>query len=172
MQLRSLLATLDSAASFLQSPLLLVIRLYWGVSFALTGWGKLTNLDRTAGYFESLNIPLPKLNALMAGSTECLGGALLALGLFARPASIPLIGTMTVAYLTAERDSLRPMMADLRHFFARFDFNSLSSAFADADKFVTATPFLFLLASLIVLAFGPGKLSLDAWLGKNSGPAK
>ena len=153
MQLRSLLATLDSTASFLQSPLLLVIRLYWGISFARTGWGKLMNLDKTAGFFESLHIPMPKLNAIMAGSTECFGGALLALGLFARPASLPLIGTMLVAYYTADREALMAITSD-------------------PDKFVTAAPFLFLLASLIVLAFGPGKLSLDALFFRKSASAK
>ena len=30
----------------LQSPLLLVIRLYWGWQFAQDGWGKLTHLDK------------------------------------------------------------------------------------------------------------------------------
>lgn len=143
MQLRPLLAKFDSAASFLQSPLLLAVRLYWGVSFAQTGWGKLMNLERTAGYFESLNIPLPKLNAVMAGATECGGGVLLALGLFARPASVPLIFTMLVAYATADREALQAITSN-------------------PDQFVTAAPFLFLLASLVVLAFGPGRLSLDA----------
>jgi len=90
--------------------------------------------------------PSGQLNAIMAGATECGGGVLLALGLFARPASVPLIFTMLVAYGTADRDAL----------------NAITS---DPDKFVTAAPFLFLLASLIVLAFGPGKLSLDALLG-------
>jgi putative oxidoreductase len=146
MQLRPLLARFDTIANFLQSPLLLAIRLYWGWQFAQTGWGKLTHLDRTAGYFESLSIPLPKVNAVMAGSTECAGGVLLALGLFARPVSLPLIFTMLVAYWTADRDAL----------------NAIGS---DPDKFVTAAPFLFLLASLIVLAFGPGRLSLDALFG-------
>ena len=153
MQLRPLLAKLDTAADFLQSPLLLGIRLYWGWQFAQTGWGKLMHLDRTAGYFESLDIPLPKFNAVMAGGTECVGGVLLALGLWARPASVPLIFTMLVAYWTADREAL----------------NAIGS---DPDKFVTAAPFLFLLASLIVLVFGPGKLSLDALLGKNQGAAK
>lgn len=153
MQLRPLLAKLDTTADFLQSPLLLGIRLYWGWQFAQTGWGKLGHLDRTAGYFESLDIPLPKINAIMAGGTECVGGVLLALGLFARPASVPLIFTMLVAYWTADREAL----------------NAIGS---DPDKFVTAAPFLFLLASLIVLVFGPGKLSLDALLGKNQGAAK
>jgi putative oxidoreductase len=153
MQLRPLLAKIDAVADFLQSPLLLAIRLYWGWQFAQTGWGKLMHLDRTAGFFESLNIPLPKVNAVLAGGTECLGGALLALGLFARPASVPLIFTMLVAYWTADRDAL----------------NAIGR---DPDMFVTAAPFLFLLASLIVLTFGPGKLSLDALLGKGGGAGK
>lgn len=148
-----MLTKLDTIASYLQSPLLLLIRLYWGISFAVTGWGKLMNLDRTAGFFASINIPLPKLNAILAGSTECIGGALLALGLFARPASVPLIGTMLVAYFTAHRVELRAITSE-------------------PDKFVTAAPFLFLLASLLVLAFGPGKLSLDALFGRAKGTAK
>lgn len=149
MKLRSLLAQFDAAASLLQSPLLLVIRLYWGWSFAQTGWGKLMNLDRTAGFFESLEIPLPKLNAIAAGGVECVGGILLALGLFARPASVPLIFTMIVAYVTADNEALRALGSD-------------------PDKFVTAAPFLFLFAALLVLAFGPGKFSLDALLGKSA----
>jgi putative oxidoreductase len=142
-----MLARFDAVAAHLQSPLLLVIRLYWGISFAQTGWGKLMNLDRTAGYFESLNLPLPKLNAIMAGATETFGGALLALGLFARPASVPLIFTMLVAYATADREALMAITSE-------------------PDKFVTAAPFLFLFAAVIVLAFGPGKFSIDALLNR------
>ena len=153
MQFRSWLAKLDNVADFLQSPLLLVIRLYWGWQFAQTGWGKLMNLERTAGFFESLDIPLPRANAIMAGAVECGGGVLLALGLFARPAAVPLIFTMLVAYWTADRDALNAILSD-------------------SDKFVTAAPFLFLLASVIVLAFGPGKLSLDALFGQKQGAVK
>jgi putative oxidoreductase len=149
MPLRALLAKFDHAASFLQSPVLLAIRLYWGWQFAQTGWGKLTHLERTAGFFASLDIPAPKLNAIMAGSTECLGGILLALGLHARPASVPLICCMLVAYWTADREAVIALASD-------------------PDKFVTAAPFLFLLASVIVLAFGPGRLSVDAWLAREA----
>lgn len=147
MQLAPLFARLDSVASYLQSPLLLLIRLYWGFQFAQTGWGKLTHLERTAGYFGSLGIPAPKVNAILAGGTECLGGALLFLGLFARPASVPLIGTMLVAYYTADREALQAIVSD-------------------PDKFVSAAPFLFLFAALIILAFGAGRFSLDALLGR------
>jgi len=153
MKLRPLLDKFENLASYLQSPLLLIIRLYWGISFALSGWGKFTHLDRTVAYFESLNIPQPKLNALFTASTECLGGALLALGLFARPVSVPLIVMMGVAYLTANRDALMAITSD-------------------PDKFVTADSFLYLLAALIVLAFGPGKLSVDALLGRKTGAGR
>lgn len=155
MPLRPLLARFDTLAAYLQSPLLLVLRLYWGWQFAQTGWGKLMHLDRTAGFFESLHLPAPKLNAILAGTTECLGGLLLALGLFARPAAVPLVFTMLVAYVTADREALAAITSD-------------------PDQFTSAAPFLFLLASLLVLAFGPGRLSLDAWRGAKAvtAPAK
>jgi putative oxidoreductase len=52
---------------------------------------------------------------------------------------------MLVAYWTADRAALIAITSD-------------------PNKFVTADPFLFLLASLIVLVFGPGKLALDYFL--------
>lgn len=152
MQLRPLLVRLDTVASWLQSPLLLVIRCYWGWSFCQTGWGKLMHLDRTAGFFASLNLPLPKVNAALAGSTECLGGALLLVGLFSRVVSIPLIFCMLVAYATAEKEALQAIVSD-------------------TDKFTGAAPFLFLYAAVIVLAFGPGKFSLDCLFFRNKSGA-
>jgi putative oxidoreductase len=142
MRLQPIYEEFEKIAAWLQCPLLLALRLYWGGSFFLTGKGKLLNLDRTAEYFGSLNIPLPKLNAALAGGTECLGGLLLVIGLFSRAAAVPLVFTLGVAYATAERDSLQAI-------------------FRDPDKFTAATPFLFLFAVLVVLAFGPGKISVD-----------
>ena len=139
------------AISCLQSPLLLVIRLYWGWQFFQTGKGKLMNLDRTAGFFQSLNIPHPHLNAVMAGCTECFGGLCLLLGLGSRVLTIPLIFTMSIAYLTAESDALHAI-------------------FSDPDKFVSAAPFEFMFAAIIVLVFGPGKFSLDWLLARTLSP--
>ena len=147
MQLRPPFAKFDGFAAQLQSPLLLVIRLYWGVSFAQTGWGKLMNLGRTAEFFGGLGLPLPKLNAILAGATECGGGILLALGLFARPVAVPLVFTMLVAYATADKEALLAVTSD-------------------PEQFLGAAPFLFLLASLLVLAFGPGRLSADHLLAR------
>lgn len=138
--LNSLETLLTRIGNALQSPLLLVLRLYWGWSFAQTGWGKLMHLDRTAGYFASLHIPLPKLNALMAGGTECVGGLLLLVGLGSRLITVPLIFVMAVAYATAEQEVAQAI-------------------FSDPDKFVTAAPFRSLLTVVLVFAFGPGKFS-------------
>ena len=63
--------------------------------------------------------------------------------------------------------------ADLYHVIAYLTAESttLKQIFSDPDKFVTATPFLFMLACIIVLAFGPGVFSLD-WLIEKTVPAK
>ena len=135
------------AGCALQSLFLLGTRLYWGWQFHNTGWGKLTHLEKTTGFFQSLHIPFPEFNAILAGSTECFGGLLLFFGLGSRLVSIPLIFTMIVAYATSEQTALQ-------------------SIFSDPDKFVSADPFEFLFASLIVLIFGPGKFSLDYLIGK------
>jgi putative oxidoreductase len=148
MQFSSLTSRVEAAAGFLQSPLLLVLRVFWGWQFVQTGWGKLMHLERTAGYFSDLGIPAPHLNAFMAGGTECLGGCLLVLGLWARIASVPLIATMLVAYATAEKEALAAIASN-------------------PDKFTSAAPFLFLLTAIIVLAFGPGVFSVDRLLNRS-----
>jgi putative oxidoreductase len=135
-------SSLIRASSSLQSALLLALRLYWGWSFFQTGKGKLMNLDQTTEFFSTLHIPFPALNATLAGATECFGGLLLLLGLASRLTALPLIGTMIVAYLTAEIEVVK-------------------NIFTDPDKFTAADPFLFLLAAVIILVFGPGAFSLD-----------
>ncbi len=145
--LSKLHALLARAGHLLQSPLLLVIRAYWGWQFIGTGWGKLHRLGDVTKYFASLNIPAPHLNAILASSTETLGGVLLILGLFTRFASLALIGVMCVAYATAEREAL-------------------NAIFSDTDKFFGAAPFLFLYAAVLLFAFGPGKLAVDALIGR------
>ena len=49
------------------------------------------------------------------------------------------------------------------------DHDALLSFFSDPDKFYAAAPFTFLVASLIVLIFGPWKLALDAVIAKRFG---
>lgn len=136
-------------ASALQTPLLLLIRVYWGWQFFLTGKGKLINLERTTEFFTEIGIPLPKLNAILAASTECFGGLLLAAGFMSRLSALPLTFTMIVAYATTEQEALGKLFHE-----------------GDADAFLKADPFPFLMAALIILAFGPGKLALDEFISR------
>lgn len=133
--------------SFLQSLLLLVIRLYWGWEFFLTGKGKLMDLAKPTEFFQSLGIPFPHAQAMLAGTTECVGGLLLLAGFCSRLISIPLTILLTVAYLTADLDKVKMI-------------------FSDPDKFLAADEFLFLFAVVLVFAFGPGKFSIDWLIGR------
>jgi putative oxidoreductase len=47
------------------------------------------------------------------------------------------------------------------------DREALGSIFSDPDKFYAAAPYTFLFASLLVLIFGPGWLSLDTLIARH-----
>lgn len=143
----SLYSLLIRIGNALQSPLLLVVRLYWGWQFIQTGWGKLHNIGHVIDFFTSLGIPAPALNAWFVSSLELVGGILLILGLGSRLIALLLAGDMLVAYVTADREAF-------------------SSFFSDPGKFYGATPYTFLFASLLIFIFGPGKFSVDYLLEK------
>ncbi|PYY18621.1 MAG: DoxX family protein [Acidobacteria bacterium] len=128
--------------NFLQSPFLLLVRVYWGWQFWQAGWGKLQDISKPIGFFTELGIPFPVFNAWFVSLLECFGGILLILGLASRLISIPLVIDMVVAYIAADREALK-------------------SIFSEPDKFYAAAPYTLLFASLIVLVFGPGTISLD-----------
>src|SRR5258708_2072620 len=132
-------------SSSIQSPFLLAVRLYWGWQFMQTGWGKLNDVGKVMQFFTTLGIPAPALNAYFVSALEFGGGLLLILGLGSRLIALPLVIDMFVAYIAADRE-------------ARF------SIIFNPDKFMRAAPFTFLIASLIVLIFGPGRMSADALL--------
>lgn len=131
-------------SGFLLQPLfLLVIRLVWGFGFFETGRDKLQDIDSIISYFTSLGIPYPFINAYIAATIECVGGLFLCIGLASRLVAIPLIITMMVAYYTAHHSAFVGIISD-------------------PQTFIQQTPFNYLIASLIVLIFGPGIFSIDA----------
>ena len=150
MKLAGIVSGIDARMAKVLAPLgdvlLLVLRLVWGWKFLTTGLGKLQNHARVTDFFTSLGIPAPGLNAWFVGGLEMAGGALLLLGLFSRPIALLLTGNMLVAYLTADRPAL-------------------FGVFGDLDAFLRADPFWFLFVSVLVLAFGPGAVSLDRLAG-------
>lgn len=131
----------------LQSPFLLLIRVYWGWQFAQAGWGKLHNLDHVAEFFATLHIPAPHVNALVVALVEFFGGILLTLGLGSRAVSLVLFINMSVAYVTADSEALGMILSD-------------------PGKFYGADPYTFWFAALLILIFGPGELAFDRVLKK------
>lgn len=129
-------------SSYLQSPFLLFVRLYWGVQLVQSGWGKLHHLAAVTEFFTSLGLPAPAFTAVAISCLEFFGGILFALGLFSRPLALVLTINMLMAYITADREAL-------------FSF------FSNPGKFYGADPYTFLFASVLVLLFGPGYFSLD-----------
>jgi putative oxidoreductase len=129
--------------SYLQSPFLFFMRVYWGWQLAQSGWGKLHNLDKVTDFFTSLNMPAPGQMAVFIAGLEFFGGILFALGAFSRIISLVLTVNLIMAYVIADREAL-------------------FSIFSNPDKFTAAAPYNFLFASLLVLIFGAGKVSLDS----------
>ncbi len=130
----------------------LLTRLFLGHAFFLTGQGKLQNPDGVVRFFTELGIPLPALNAAFVSRLEYYGAMLLIAGLLTRIVALMLSGSMAVALLTADKDSL------------------LDALFGRGQGDITSVAPLVLLLGLVWLAFqGPGILSLDAplakWLG-------
>jgi putative oxidoreductase len=144
-QIRKMYAWAVRAASTLQSPFLLLVRLYWGIQLAQNGWGKLHNLARVTQFFGSLGLPAPGATAAFVATVEFVGGILLAVGLLSRFMGLVITIDMLMAYIVADREAF---------------FSFLS----DPGKFYVADPYTFLFAALLILIFGPGLIALDTWL--------
>ncbi|HMD31266.1 MAG TPA: DoxX family protein [Candidatus Acidoferrales bacterium] len=146
--LRKAYGLFERGADLLQSPLLLVIRVFWGWQLAQSGWGKLHNINMVVDYFTTLNLPHPALFARAVSALELVGGALLLLGLCSRPIALILTGNMIGAYITADSEAWHSFFAE------------------DSGPFFAAAPFAFLMVSILVLVFGSGLFSADALIAR------
>lgn len=127
----------------------LLARLTLGVVFALTGWGKLNNLDKITQYFESLHIPAAHAQAIMVSTIECVGGVLLIIGLGTRIVSVLLIGVMAVALYTTKWGDVH--------------------AFADLNDFIGSVEFIYLIVFVWLGLAGAGALSIDHLVRRGDG---
>jgi putative oxidoreductase len=148
---KSLYRRFQVGSAALQSPFLLLVRLYWGFQFAQSGWGRLHHLDNATQFFASLGLPAPEATVVIISLLEFVGGLLLILGLGTRLTGLVLAGDMIGAYALSDRDAFKAILTD-------------------PGKFYGADPYTFLFASLLVLIFGAGKISLDYWLWRRREP--
>jgi putative oxidoreductase len=133
----------NNIASGTQDVGLLLIRLILAYGFWEPAKTKWSDINAVADWFESIGIFAPKLNAYMAATTEIVGVFLLILGLGTRLISFPLIIVMFVAIKTAHWEN----------------------GFAASDNGYEI-PLYYILMLVILLGFGPGKLSLDHLIRK------
>jgi putative oxidoreductase len=140
-------AWLDTLQGAAWIPALLV-RLFVGYFFFVTGVAKVQNLDAMAERFTEWGIPFPAFSAALSGYTELIGGALVVVGLFTRLASIPLCINMVVAIATVNIKRVSGL-----------------------DEFVELAEPLYALVFLWLVFAGPGRVSLDFWLRRWMLPA-
>ena len=151
--IRDTYARATKSLNWLHGPLLLAIRLYWGLQFELDGWRKLHHLERVTQYFATLNLPTPAQTAFAVALIEFIGGILLAVGIGTRLVSLILFVNMTVAFWTAERDAFL-------------------GVFSSPDKFQAADAYNYWFAALLILILGPGWISLDTVIARFFGPKR
>lgn len=130
------------AGGFLKSPLLLLCRLYWGWLFMMAGWGKLNDLSEFMATVHAQHVNVPTWLGYLVGLTEFFGGICLFVGFASRLAAIPLMIVMITAYFLVHQEGLHAL-------------------FQHPSLFVAQPPFNYLLTTLLVLAFGPGRFSID-----------
>jgi putative oxidoreductase len=133
-------------SSNFQSLFLLWMRLTWGHQFFLAGAGKLAHVAEVTQSFAALGLKDAAFHAQLVGWVELIGGACLIAGFASRLVAIPLAITMVTALHVAHA-------APLAHF--RF--------LKEPSSLVHETPYPFLITSLLVLFFGPGRFSIDGW---------
>ncbi|HET9620915.1 MAG TPA: DoxX family protein [Kofleriaceae bacterium] len=139
--IRNLITRIYSVADRLSYLGPLLARLTLGVVFALTGWGKLHNLDKITEFFEQLNIPAAHAQAIMVSTIEFVGGVLLILGLGTRIVSLLLIGVMAVALYTTKWGDVHE--------------------FADLNDFIGSVEFIYLVVFVWLGLQGAGRVSVD-----------
>ena len=121
-----------------QNISLLLARLTLAYGFYGPAMQKWSDISSVAGWFGSIGIPFPTLNAYLAASTELLGVVLLTLGLFTRLISLPLIVVMVVAITTVH----------------------LAHGFSAGDNGFEI-PLYYMLFLALFASLGAGKFSLD-----------
>ena len=133
--------------SNIQSFFILYLRITWGHQLFLIGVDKLRNIDALVQLFTKLHIPAPLFHAYEVGILEAVGGILLFIGFASRMITIPLIILMLTALSTAHAENL-----------ANFRFVT------NPQTLVIQQPYPFLITALVVFVFGPGRISIDAWI--------
>lgn len=136
--MKKLFSTSYSSASF--NIALLVLRVGFGVLMVHGGYYKLTHIDEilNRGFMSFIGLS-PKISLYLLIFAEFFCAGLVVIGLFTRLATIPLIISGFVALIKAH----------------------------DSDVFGAGQPItLYIIAWIVILLLGAGKISVDGMVGK------
>ena len=126
-----------------QDTVALVARILLAAMFIISGFGKITGFDGTAGYIASKGLPMPQVVAALTIALELGGGLMLAAGFKARWAALAL-GVFSV------------LAAVIFHNFWAAEAAQKMGQQINFLKNITIAG-----GMLMVFAFGPGRLSVD-----------
>ncbi|MFP5078584.1 DoxX family protein [Rhizobium sp. YIM 134829] len=122
-----------------QPVIVLIGRILLSIIFILAGFGKITNIGGTAGYFGSMGLPVPMVTAVVVSLVELVGGLFILVGFLTRP----------TAYVLA-------LFCIATAFIAHYNFSDMNQMINFQKNFAMAGGFL------VLAAFGPSTLSVDA----------
>lgn len=117
-----------------QDLAIMLLRVGVGVIFIYAGWGKLTGIEGTQGFFGNIGIPLPGIMAWVVAIVEFVGGLLILLGAYTKIPHLLLAFIMLVAIVTTK----------------------LGDGFGAARL-----DFMLLLANFALFLLGSGRYSID-----------
>jgi putative oxidoreductase len=138
-------------SSDLEQYALLLVRVSLGLFFAISGANKLFVAGRRQTMYETLveaEVPFPRLMTYFVSGVELVGGSLLTVGFLSSPACVALLIDMLVAILTTKLSAMPKGLSPLNWL---------------AD-FLYLPEVLYVLYFILLICFGPGKLSVDYWL--------
>jgi len=133
-------SSMQAPSQLLSGAVPLVGRILLGAIFLISGFGKIAAPAAAVGYIASAGLPLPQVGLAVGIAIEVIGGILLIAGYQTR-----IVAGVFAAYCLATAALFHNNLADQNQFVHFFKNVAMAGGM------------------LQVLAFGAGRLSLDAW---------